>query len=356
MTAHRFELARPGGLGEDVRAAWRAWTGQDALSSPFFSLGFLDAVSAVRDDVRVVVIRDGGRPVGCLPLHLKRFGVAAPLGGPISDYHGLIGEGGVLGGSVEADALLKGAGLAAYDYNHTPAGQAIFAERAHRRTASPRIDLTQGFDGWRASTSGEMKQIERRMRKLAREVGPLTFEARTPLGADWEAFKGWKRAALAQIGATLAFDEPWIEALAHRLCQGPDPLGAFSTLRAGDRLVAAHFGMRTGRDWHWWFPTYDFALRKYSPGNALLHETVRSAAGDGLVRVDLGRGDERYKHAFANASCPLVEGSLTRTARATGLARRAARGALAMSAPILPPRAHDLARRALDRALGAARL
>ena len=86
--------------------------------------------------------------------------------------------------------------------------------------------------------------------------------------------------------------------------------GILSALYFDDRLVAVHFGMMTGQVLHWWFPAYDPSLRKYSPGLILLLETARTAAQQGIERIDLGKGEERYKLSFMTGSQTVYEGSV----------------------------------------------
>jgi CelD/BcsL family acetyltransferase involved in cellulose biosynthesis len=90
--------------------------------------------------------------------------------------------------------------------------------------------------------------------------------------------------------------------------QGPGLWGVMSALYAGDRLVAMHLGMRTETVLHYWFPAYDRELSKYSPGVSLLRLMAEHAAGSGIRRIDLGRGDEPYKLKFASGSIPLASG------------------------------------------------
>ena len=78
----------------------------------------------------------------------------------------------------------------------------------------------------------------------------------------------------------------------------------------GDQLVAAHFGIRSRRVLHWWFPAYDPELGKYSPGAQLLLELAREAAARGVERIDLGEGDESYKLSFMTGATALAVGSV----------------------------------------------
>lgn len=133
--------------------------------------------------------------------------------------------------------------------------------------------------------------------------------------------------------------------------------GMLSSAYVGDRLAAVHFGMRSHTTWHWWFPTYDPKLDKFSPGLILLLELARRAPDFGLDRIDLGRGDERYKASFASATTPLCEGSVERPWSLAGGPRRARK----MIHRVLKryrrfDKLTDLQRRAFNRLLGAGQL
>lgn len=83
-----------------------------------------------------------------------------------------------------------------------------------------------------------------------------------------------------------------------------------SVLYAGDRMVAAHFGMRSATVWHYWFPAYDPAYAKYSPGVILLLKMAESAPAQGLKIIDLGCGEHSYKWRLMNGFVPTAKGSV----------------------------------------------
>ncbi|WP_112322946.1 GNAT family N-acetyltransferase [Oceanibium sediminis] len=354
----KVDVLRVEELSDDLAARWRGF--QDAsedLASPFFSVEFCRIVGRARPDLRVAVIEDAGAPCGFFAFHGKRGGGAAPLAGQISDYHGIVGDPGV----ITATALLQGAGVSAFDFNHALRSQSVFAESAFRFTSSPLADLQDGFEQWRAARRAETKAIltvERRARKMAREIGELSFVANDPSPAAWEALLTWKRASLAQQRSGLVLDVPWVKAIAEgvRASEGPAFSGVLSTLRAGDRLVAVHFGMRSKAAWHWWFPTYDAEMGAYSPGLILLLECVRHGAASGLRELDLGRGEQRYKREFANRERLLCEGSIERVHLPAGAARYVRKTVHSLSDRILPERYVDLERRVFNRVLGAGKL
>jgi CelD/BcsL family acetyltransferase involved in cellulose biosynthesis len=71
--------------------------------------------------------------------------------------------------------------------------------------------------------------------------------------------------------------------------------GQAQVLLAGEKLVAAHFGLRSRRTLAWWFPVYESAFAAYSPGTILCLELARALGEQRLSLIDLGKGDEDYK-------------------------------------------------------------
>lgn len=356
----RIEVVRPRELTAEQKRLWTdCQHGSLELRNPYFSHEFASIVGAVRDDARVAILSDAGEPAGFFPFHAKPFRVGAPIGGPISDYHGLIAPQDL---DIAPAALLRGCGLDAFDYNHALASQRNFARAAFARSSSPALDLSPGYEGYRqavnATGTSELKSAERKMRKIEREVGPLRFVANDRSPETWTNLLAWKNASYAAMGVKSILEVDWalktLEAI--RATEGDDFSGMLSSLYAGEALIAAHFGMRSRTIWHWWFPTYSPDHEKFSPGLALLLEMARWGAEHGIVRIDLGRGDARYKLVFANTSTALCEGSIEIAASPAGALRRMRTGIHRTVAGVASARIIDLQRRAFNRALGAGRL
>jgi CelD/BcsL family acetyltransferase involved in cellulose biosynthesis len=110
-----------------------------------------------------------------------------------------------------------------------------------------------------------------------------------------------------------------------------------STLRMGDHLVAAHFGIRSQHVLHWWFPVYDPAFAAYVPGWIMLRELALAAPELGLERIDLGRGDDEYKRRARTGEVQVAVGLVTGT-EVRRVARRARRTAVnaAKASPMAP--------------------
>lgn len=106
------------------------------------------------------------------------------------------------------------------------------------------------------------------------------------------------------------FAFPWIVALLKSVSrtQAPHFAGVLSVLYVNNAPAAIHFGLKSGTLLHSWFPAYDIALGKHSPGTALLLFILQHAAAHGVTSIDLGKGDDEYKLTLANESLPLAEG------------------------------------------------
>ena len=83
-----------------------------------------------------------------------------------------------------------------------------------------------------------------------------------------------------------------------------------SLLYAGDRLVAAQFGMRCESVYHCWFPAYNPEMAYYSPGSMLLLKVAEHACSIGITMIDLGKGVSEQKRRFMNASVPVAMGAV----------------------------------------------
>jgi CelD/BcsL family acetyltransferase involved in cellulose biosynthesis len=131
----------------------------------------------------------------------------------------------------------------------------------------------------------------------------------------------WKSQQYCRVGAADIFKLRWTRELLDRIqvLDKPHFAGRLSALYAGDKLVAAHLGMRSERVWHWWFPAYDLAYAKYSPGIHLLMLTAGQAAATGHRELDFGKGNETYKSVFADTTRAIAEGAFTRSVAASAM-------------------------------------
>ena len=305
-------------------ARWRHLQDKDPnLSSPFFSPEFAQAVGSARQDTFVAVVERGASTVGFFPFH-RQGRVGKPIGGPICDYQGLILERGV---ALSGHDLLNGCGLDVIDFNHVPAVQPLFRQNSFITMGSPYMDLEAGYAAYVARRKkNRVREIDstlRKSRKLEREVGPIRFVADDSEEA-WCRLVEWKNAQYRLSNLVEVLGQAWVAATlgAIRTQKSESFAGQLSSLYAGKDLLAVVFVLRSRRVWHYWFPAYDVAFRRYSAGLILLLKLAEHGAATGIKTIDLGRGQARYKSAFADGEIKLCEGSIERAASPSGALRR----------------------------------
>jgi len=123
----------------------------------------------------------------------------------------------------------------------------------------------------------------------------------------------WKANQYRRTGVANLFDWIWPGKLLEKIfvTQSSGFAGMLSILYAGDYIVAMHFGIRSSRIWHWWFPVYDPKWSAYSPGLLLLLKMAESAESLGLDTIDLGHTRRvTYKQRFMDGSVPPWGGSV----------------------------------------------
>jgi CelD/BcsL family acetyltransferase involved in cellulose biosynthesis len=305
----------PGGeLSDDLVAVWaRLQQTNPDLASPYFHAEFTKAVAAVRPDVEVAIIETSGKVGAFFPFQRERGRVGRPVGGIISDYHGLICAQDFRFSPRE---LLECTHLIAWEFDHLPTSQLSFGPFQSSIEPSPRIDLSWGYDEYvrqrRKAGSEQIKKIFNLARRIEREVGPLRFVAESTDGGSLAAVLRWKSDQYLQSGKADLFAPGWIREVVNRIVSTHSNgcSGALSLLYAGDRLVAGHLGMRSRQVWHYWFPAYDPGAAKYSPGLILLLKMAEHAPEMGVHTIDLGKGMSPYKERLMNSQSFLASGSL----------------------------------------------
>ena len=272
------------------------------FKTPFFSLGFFDAVHAARGDVEAIVIRDHDRAVGFLPFH--RLGrVAVPAGRFLNDAHNVIAA-----PRTQVDWLwmLGSCNLKSFDFHALVGGQDEIPETSILgNTQSFEADLGTDSIAFLNSLESDHRTIrrqEQKTRKLEREIGPVTFEldCRDPKLISQAI--DWKRRQYKRTNILDLFTPDWTRSLMHVLHERPAvPIhetptrGILSVLRAGNHIVAMHYGMIESGMLHYWFPSYDPQFARYSPGTALFKRIVRESTEVGIHSIDMGYGEQPYK-------------------------------------------------------------
>ena len=329
MTDLKVDIVAVDAMSEAEWAEWRAMLAADpALDSPYFRPEFTRVAGRISPNAAVAVFSRGGRTIGFFP-HQKRGGAMQPLAAPMNDYHGVIARPG------EAPSLEEAAGaLGATRLNVTAwvgaTGEAGRDLGEPRRTVQVALGA-DGYDGWyaerRASQGKFFKDKERARRSMEAELGPLRVERglRDPALLDW--LIGLKRDQYRRTGRHDIFACGWTADLLHALLgeDGEDFGASMAGLWAGDRLAALEYSLHGGDQYHFWFPGYDPALSRCSPGILLSMDTMRLASARGYRTFDFGFEGEHYKKYFCNASRTVREALVLRPGLGTAVSQAAVR-------------------------------
>ncbi|MEV5320050.1 GNAT family N-acetyltransferase [Streptomyces sp. NPDC052687] len=316
-----ISVYRPGELTAADRAAWTALQakahlhGAPQLANPFLSPEFALAVGRYRRGVRIAVVREGGEPAAFLPFQRSAAGVGRAVGLGLSDAQGVVHRPGF---TWDAGRLLRACGLAVWEFDHLVDGQRPFEAGISGTFPSPVMDVDQGYDTYLAGLRERSPKFTRttlaKERKLDRDTGGLRYvhDERDP--AALRTLMEWKSAQYRRTGRSDRFAQDWITDLVRHLFHTRTDrfAGNLSVLYADGRPVAAHFGLRSERVLACWFPAYDPAFAKYSPGLILHLRMAEAAAADGIAYLDLGRGRKEYKESLKTRDIRVSEGWVTR--------------------------------------------
>lgn len=303
-------VVRPGDLGPAEAALWSGFQARSPVQSdPFLSLTFAQAVGRYRPAARVAVVEEGGRIEAFLPFELAAHKIAVPIGGSMNNLQGFIGSGTPL----DARAIMRKAGLRGWRFVHVPADLDALRPYHYEDTEvrCQVISLRAGYQDYMNSRRKQtVKRIAEKRRFLARQAGELSLVWNSSRPEDLRQIIEWKTGKYA--GARHLFaDQAAVRIVAElAACDRDDCRGVVSVLAAGGRPVAAHLGLAGPRGLAWWFPSYDGAAARFSPGTIMLFALAQEAANRGVAQIDLGAGQDRYKFSLANASYPVAGGAV----------------------------------------------
>ena len=309
-----YRLIRPDDLDAGLIEVWRTIQADaPEFCSPYFCPEFTQCVAAVRRDVRIVVIENDGRPAGFFPFQRGFMGIGRPVGGALSDFHGVL----IAPGSEwTLSGLMQAANLSVWSFDHLVGESDRFASSVEERAPSAQIDLGEGYEkyvqGRRLKGSDYIPKTEGLARKLERENGTVEFLLHDVSSAAFDQVLEWKRQQYLQSGLTDVMAVSWICALLKRVmvAQGPSFAGICSVLRVNGRMVAGHIGMRSQRTMHYWFPAYDPEYGKFSTGIILFLRMARALAEEGVSKIDMGKGSSLYKDRLMTGSIEVGSGAV----------------------------------------------
>lgn len=298
----------------DIANQWKSIANADCyLQSAFFQPEFTQAVSSVRNDVQIALIEESGELKGLFPFQRASNGLARNVCSRLSEFHGPIMRPGF---QIDISKVMQTAGVSWWQFDHLPLTESAISQHIWGQCTSPYIDLSRGYEQYladrKAAKSSSVSQTLRKARKAERELGTLRFEYHSDSQEAFDALIRWKDAQHDRTGRLRVLKYEWLVELLRSLTSTDENsrVGLFSTLHAGDKLLAVHLGLKTDSVIHLWFPTYDPAYEKYSPGLILLLRLLEESARRGVQRIDLGKGKERYKGSFKTGDILIGEGAV----------------------------------------------
>lgn len=285
--------------------------------SPFWSHEFIGHVDAIRPGVEVAIAKRNGRAVAILPFRRVSQKDARPVGAGINDAHGQLAAPSI---DFTFDEFLSRCGLRSFAFHAAPPNSPGIAQYEIGRTRAFLADLTvdpKGYEHFLRARNRTIDKQGQKTRKLGREVGKLRFEYDC---ADNASIRRLLTLKSEQYRRTHTFDilsVPWIQELIHRLHKvdrnGPSEIrGMLSVLFAGEIPVALHFGMEEGDLLHYWFPVFDSKYHFGSPGTQLFLDVANEATSRGIRAIDMGYGEQAYKHKLTNVITEMSYGLVDR--------------------------------------------
>jgi CelD/BcsL family acetyltransferase involved in cellulose biosynthesis len=311
----RVQVIHPSELGPAEIAAWhRMQRATPTMADPFLAPEYAMTVGRFRPQTRVGVLSEGPSVIGFFPFEARRLGTGVPVSGWLSPYQGVIHRPGARWSMSE---LLAGCGLAAWRFDNLIAQQAMRGTFQAAIATSPVIDLKGGFDTYYAQVRKRAhrfcREIERKGRKLGREVGTLRLEHDSRDPDLLSTLIDWKSDQYRRTSAVDRFDHPWIPRLLHALLatRGDYLSGLLSVLYAGEHPVSMQFGLRAGDIVVGWFTGYDYSFGKYSPGLLQIPMMAEALSALGVHTMYMGNGAKHSAQIFRNHDILVAEGMAT---------------------------------------------
>jgi CelD/BcsL family acetyltransferase involved in cellulose biosynthesis len=300
-------------IAPPIRTAWQNLRSQNpSLWSPYFDIKLFDILAANAPDPKLAIVYEHGNVAALLPFQGKNGGLARPLGAPLSDQHSLIQA---ASSRIEIADVVGEIGMSGFVF--TGLRTEILTALKSTMSLCHVADLSDGVEayiGWRkANWNEQVKKNERRKRQGEREWGLMRLEKACPQTSHhFETLMAWKQAKYVETNRHNVLAVPWIQAVLRSLYNSPDPdfRGEISLLYFGEHLAALEFGLRAGKAMHSWFPTFDRAYAKVSPGILLMDAMIEDCGARGITKVDLGIGHDQYKRHASNAPMPVWSGTL----------------------------------------------
>jgi CelD/BcsL family acetyltransferase involved in cellulose biosynthesis len=267
-------------------------------------------------------------------------------------HEGLVGD---PGPGFDPRALLNALGVDRYDFSHVLADAPAFAAFGRGQELSWIVDAPEGYEPYaaarRAAGVTALKDLDKKRRKVEREVGAAVFTARSASKADFDRLIELKREQYRATAQTDVLAPAWTRQLLLDLFERPSTPefgGELFTLHIGGALAAVQFHMLGERTIHAWMIGHEATFERYSPGLLLFQDILRWMDGQAYDRLDFGYGDYRFKRELSNVQQTLLHGFVGQPSAAT-LVREAAYGVRRVAEALPLGRASELPGKAMRR-------
>ena len=284
------------------------------LHDPFLSPEYAMAVGRLRPQSRVGILMRGQCVVGFFPFEARRLGAGVPISSWLSARQGVVHAPGV---QWDMGELLRGCGLSAWRFDNLVADQAASGPCRASLAPVPVIDLTGGFAAYyaqlRTRVPRRCREIERKARKLGREVGELRLERDVQDEKLLSLLIQWKSDQYRRTNHVDRFARPWVTDLLHAMLdmRSDHLTGLLSVLYAGDQPASIQFGLRSGGVLSGWFTGYNRAYGHYSPGLLHLRMMAEALADSNVQALHMGKGSNSSLRIFKNSSVQVGAGIVT---------------------------------------------
>jgi CelD/BcsL family acetyltransferase involved in cellulose biosynthesis len=301
-------------LSADHISAWsRLQQADPALANPFYRPEFTQAVAAERRGVDVAVLEKGGEPVGFLPFERSRWGAGQAVGASINQFQGAIVRRDL---NWDPRSVVRAAGLRSWRFDHLLASQTAFARYQYITVDSPFLDLSQGFEHYRRSRGKSaakfVSHVFQKDRKAGRDLGEVRLEVSPADRSALNRLIGWKIEQCRQRHLPCVYDLEWMVRVHERLleCSTNEFSGMLFNLYVADRPAAGFFCLRSGSLLQGSILGYDRELSPYAPGFVILMRVAQMVNSLGIMRIDMGKGDDSYKQNIASGCEQVMEGNV----------------------------------------------
>lgn len=297
------------------RQAWldfqRLYAGQ---GGPFQSASFAKLTAQSRGDVMCLMFHTAGEIAGFLAVQKPSRFLALPVGAPINDLHGIVGDPALRGDGPVMCRTLK---VGRMDFSHAMEEQGLLRAGAKGAGLSWYTDLSPGRDNFMAALKERRPKfvyhIGRQGRQMARDHGEILFTAGSPTREHLDQLFRWKLTKLRSTGQPAVWSTPWLRRLITDTftTDDADLAGILFTLTVGDRLLAANYCLRGPRALQGLVMSHDPAFEHYSPGKQLGLKVVEWAAQAGLDEMLFGPGESLFKRQLGTHQKSLTWGYIS---------------------------------------------